>query len=67
MGENGKAFCEAGTVVFAERRPHEKMIAALKKIGYFKNKKINLYEDLGGILKYTTQMIYEKKRKRRNG
>ncbi|MEK7506041.1 MAG: UDP-N-acetylmuramoyl-L-alanine--D-glutamate ligase [Patescibacteria group bacterium] len=42
----------------------KKMIAALEKIGYSKNKKINFYEDLGGILKYTTQVIYEKKEKK---
>ena len=41
------------------------MIAALKKIGYFKNKKINLYENLGGILKYTSRLIRENKK--RNG
>ena len=40
----------------------EKMIAALKKIGYFKNKKINLYENLGGILKYTSRLIRENKK-----
>ena len=32
-----------------------------QKIGYFKNKKINLYENLGGILKYTSRLIRENK------
>lgn len=59
-----KRFVKPENLFLLNGSATKKMIAALEKIGYSKNKKINFYEDLGGILKYTTQVIYEKKEKK---
>lgn len=56
-----KKYLKPEQVYFLNGSATKRLIRELKKSGYFRGEKINLREDLGGILKDTTRLIRKNK------